>query len=73
MTTDVSAYDGLKHILPKLAQPSWVWQIDAPKLRPNETLIALQADSRTKQAKKKAAKQAYRAYRRLHAAIHGSA
>lgn len=72
MTTDVSPYDGLYKLLPKLAQPSWVWQI-GDVIRKNETLAALQADAVDKKVQKKAAKSRYKAYRRLYDAIHGTA
>ena len=65
-------YDGLKALLPKLARPSWVWEI-GEVIRKNETLAALQAESLDKKARKKDAKRRHNAARKLYNAIHGTA
>lgn len=69
---DGAQYDGLRALLPKLAQPSWVWQI-GEVIRKNETLAALQAESLDKKAQRKDAKRRYKAYRRLYETVHGTA
>lgn len=68
----LAQYDGLKALLPKLAQPSWVWQI-GNVVRKNETLAALQAESLDRKARKKDAKRRYNAARKLYNAVHGTA
>ena len=72
MHDEAAQYEGLYALLPKLARPSWVWQIGTPLLA-NETLAALQAESLDKKARKKEAKRRHKAYRRLYNAIHGTA
>lgn len=70
----VDPYKGLGGLLPKLAQPSWVWWIG--KGRRSAALTATQSlnvSVAEKKARKKAAKRRYKAYRRLYDAIRGSA
>lgn len=59
-------YDGLKQLLPKLAQPSWVHLIGLQLQKP----IALPLD---KKAAKKEAKRRHKAYKRFALAVQGTA
>lgn len=67
-------YDGLKQLLPKLAQPSWVWQIGEP-FRKSAVLASIEAEKvlLDKKVAKKEAKRRHKAYRRFALAIQGTA
>lgn len=65
MATETSVYDGLKQLLPKLAQPSWVHLIGLQVQPP----VAFPLD---KKAEKRAARARHKRSLRLASAVFGA-